>query len=53
MFPASGSVVLKTPTAVPLAWFSAIEVADSWMLVGVSLTLVTVIENCCSNHKPP
>ncbi len=40
--PTSTSVLLKVPTAVPLAAFSLIELLLSAKAVGASLTLVTV-----------
>ena len=58
VFPSSGSVVVKLPTTVLIAWFSAIVLLFKVMLVGawlvgVSLTSVTPIVNCFSKDNPP
>jgi hypothetical protein len=45
VLPVSTSVVEKLPTAVPLVEFSATLAADNVMLVGASLTSVTVSVN--------
>ena len=50
---ASGSVVESVPMATPTELFSAIDVAESAMLVGVSLTSVTEIVNAFSVKSPP
>src|SRR5205814_715433 len=42
VWPLSGSLALSVPTAVPAGRFSLIELAESAMLVGASLRLVTV-----------
>jgi hypothetical protein len=51
--PESGSVVEKVPTAAPMALFSAMDVGESVMSVGVSLTLVTEMVKTLSVVRPP
>ena len=51
--PASGSVVEKLPTAVPLGWFSATLALLRAMSVGVSLTFVIVIVKTSSKKRLP
>ena len=50
--PASGSVVDKLPTVVPLAALSATELALNAIAVGVSFALVTVIAKADSTNNP-
>ena len=50
---ASESVVESVPMKAPSALFSAIEVADRAMSVGISLTFVTEIANAFSVKSPP
>ena len=52
VFNASGSVDENVPMPVPVTTFSAMLTFESASAVGASLTLVTVIVNCCSNVKP-
>ena len=53
VLPASGSVVENVPTAAPTALFSAMDVEEMAMSVGVSLTFVTEIVNAFSVKRPP
>ena len=50
--PESTSVVENVPTTVSTAAFSATELPERLMVVGVSLTLVTEIVSTFSNVSP-
>jgi hypothetical protein len=51
--PVSGSVAVRSPTAVPTGWFSATVDGESARSVGASLASVIVIVNCSSTKRPP
>ena len=53
VLPASGSVVERVPTTALAPAFSAIDVAERAMSVGVSFMFVTVIVNAFSVKSPP
>jgi len=52
--PTSGSVVVSVPMSVPDGWFSLMELFESWMSVGASLTATTVMSRLSlSVFAPP